>query len=62
MLPTPDYRNLLQWRPSVLTDENGVAEIPFSASDVNTEFVGLVEAVDGMGLIGAQTFTFRVLK
>ena len=60
--PTPDYRNLLQWRPAVLTDEDGVAEIPFAASDVNTEFVGLVEAVDGTGLIGAQTFTFRVLK
>ena len=60
--PTPDYRNLLQWRPAVLTDENGVAEIPFAASDVNTEFIGLVEAVDGMGLLGAQTFTFRIIK
>ena len=60
--PTPDYRNLLQWRPAVLTDENGVAEIPFAASDVNPEVVGLVEAVDGTGLIGAQTFTFRVIK
>ena len=60
--PTPDYRNLLQWRPAVLTDEDGVAEIPFAASDVNTEFVGLVEAVDGTGLIGAKTFTFRVIK
>ena len=60
--PTPDYRNLLQWRPAVLTDENGVAEILFAASDVNTEFVGLVEAVDGMGLMGAQTFNFRIIK
>ena len=60
--PTPDYRNLLQWKPSVLTDENGVAEIPFSASDVNTEFIGLVEAVDGTGLLGARTISFRVLK
>ena len=60
--PTPDYRNQLQWRPAVLTDENGVAEIPFAASDVNTEFVGLVEAVDGTGLLGAQIFTFRVMK
>ena len=60
--PTPDYRNLLQWRPAVLTDENGIAEIPFAASDVNTEFIGLVEAVDGMGLMGAQSFTFKVYK
>ena len=60
--PTPDYRNLLQWRPAVLTDENGVAEIPFAASDVNTEFIGLVEAIDGTGLLGAQVFTFKVIK
>ena len=60
--PTPDYRNILQWRPAVLTDENGMAEIPFAASDVNTEFIGIIEAVDGMGLLGCQTLTFRVIK
>ena len=60
--PTPDFRNLLQWKPAVLTDENGVAEISFGTSDVNTEFIGIIEAVDGTGLIGAQTFTFRVYK
>ena len=60
--PTPDYRNLLQWQPAVITNENGIAEIPFAASDVNTEFVGLVEAIDGTGLLGAQLFSFRVLK
>ena len=59
---TPDFRNLLQWQPAVLTDENGIAEIPFTASDVNTEFVGLVEAVDGTGLLGTQSFVFRVMK
>ena len=60
--PTPDSRSLLQWRPAVLTDENGIAEIPFAASDVYTEFIGLVEAVDGSGLLGAQVFSFRVFK
>ncbi len=60
--PNPDYRNLLQWQPAVLTDENGVAEVPFSASDVNTEFIGIIEAVDGLGLLGCRTFSFRVMK
>ena len=60
--PTPDPRNLLQWQPAVMTDENGIAEISFTASDVNTEFVGIVEAIDGSGLMGCQTFSFRVLK
>ena len=60
--PSPDPRNLLQWRPAVVTDENGVAEIPFAASDLNTEFVGIVEAIDGAGLMGCQMFSFRILK
>ena len=60
--PTPDYRNLLQWKPAVLTDENGVAEISFGTADVNTEFIGIVEALDGLGLVGCQTFTFRVFN
>lgn len=60
--PTSDYRNQLQWKPAVITDENGIAEISFAASDINTEFIGIIEAIDGMGLIGADTFTFRVFK
>ena len=59
---SPDPRNLLQWRPAVLTNENGEAEIPFTASDVNTEFIGIVEAIDGKGLMGCKKFSFRVLK
>ena len=43
-------------------DENGVAEITFAAFDVNTEFIGIVEAVDGLGAVGSQTFTIRVFK
>jgi len=58
----PDPRNLLQWQPEVITDNNGMAEIPFAASDINTEFIGVVEAIDGNGLMGCQTFTFRVFK
>ena len=57
----PDPRNLLQWQPEVITDNNGMAEVPFAASDINTEFVGIVEAIDGNGLMGCQTFNFRVM-
>ena len=58
----PDPRNTLKWAPAVMTDENGKAEVSFLASDVNTEFIGIVEAIDGSGLIGYQTFTFRVIR
>ena len=60
--PIADPRNLLQWQPQVITDENGNAEIPFAASDVNSEFIGIVEAIDGNGLMGYQTFNFQVFK
>ena len=60
--PMPDPRNLLQWLPAVLTNEKGETEISFNASDVNTEFIGIVEAIDGTGLMGCQTFTFRVIR
>ncbi len=59
---SPDPRNLLQWQPEVITDNNGVAEVSFAASDINTEFIGVVEAIDGSGLMGCKTFYFRVLK
>lgn len=60
--PTPDSRNSLQWKPAILTDENGKAEITFTASDVNTEFIGIIEAIDGTGLMGCQAFTFRIIR
>ena len=60
--PMLDPRNLLQWQPAVLTNEKGKTEISFNASDVNTEFIGIVEAIDGTGLMGCQTFTFRVIR
>lgn len=59
---SPDPRNLLQWQPEVITDSNGIVEIPLATSDLNKEFIGLVEAIDGTGLMGCQTFSFRVLK
>lgn len=62
MTPMPDARNTLQWKPAVLTDEKGKAEVSFTASDVNTEFIGVVEAIDGTGLLGYQTFTFRIIR
>lgn len=63
LAPTmPDPRNTLLWKPALLTDENGKAEVSFTASDVNTEFIGIVEAIDGEGLMGCQTFTFRVIR
>lgn len=58
----PDARNTLLWSPSVLTDKNGDAIVPFWTSDINTQFIGVVEGTDGLGLLGSNTFEFHVSK
>ena len=60
--PLLDARNTLLWSPSVLTDKNGDAIVPFRTSDINTQFVGVVEGTDGLGLLGSNTFEFHVSK
>lgn len=61
-LSTPDARNTLLWAPSVLTDEKGEASVSFYCSDINTEFIGVVEGVDGAGLLGSEKCSFRVVR
>lgn len=59
---TPDARNTLLWAPSVITDEKGEAEVQFYCSDINAEFIGVVEGVDGAGLLGNANCEFRVIR
>lgn len=58
----PDARNTLLWAPSVVTDEKGEATVSFYCSDINTGFVGIVEGVDGTGLLGTAKCEFRVMR
>ena len=60
--PLPDARNVLLWKPDIVTDEKGVAEVEFFCSDINTSFVGVVEGTDGLGNLGTSQCEFRVLK
>ncbi len=61
-LSTPDARNTLLWKPSVITDEKGEAEVTFFCSDINTGFIGVAEGVDGTGLLGSGKCEFRVIR
>ncbi len=61
-LSTPDARNTLLWDPSVITNEKGEAEVHFYCSDINTGFIGIVEGVDGNGLLGNANCEFRVIR
>lgn len=58
----PDARNTLLWAPTVVTNEKGEASVSFYCSDINTGFIGIVEGVDGVGLLGNANCEFRVLR
>lgn len=58
----PDARNTLLWAPSIVTDEKGEATVSFYCSDINTGFTGVVEGVDGKGLLGTAKCEFRVMR
>ena len=60
--PFPDARNTLLWAPSVITDDKGEATVAFYCSDINTAFIGFVEGVNGIGLLGTAKCEFNVLK
>ena len=62
LLPMPDARNVLMWKPDIITDENGCAEVEFFCSDINTGFVGVIEGTDGTGSLGTSQCEFRVMK
>ena len=38
--PLPDARNVLLWKPDIITDEKGEAEVEFFCSDINTKLYG----------------------
>ncbi|WP_281336178.1 hypothetical protein [Flavobacterium eburneipallidum] len=59
---SPDYRNTLFWKSDIITDINGEATVDFFCSDINSLFIGNIEGVDSDGLLGANTFEFKVKK
>lgn len=58
----PDARNVLLWKPDIITDEQGKAKVDFFCSDINTIFIGIIEGTDGTGGLGTFQCEFRVLK
>ncbi len=58
----PDARNTLLWAPKLITDTKGEATLSFFSSDINTEFLGIIEGVSADGLLGLGGFEFMVRK
>lgn len=55
-----DFRNTLFWKPDVVTNENGTAEIEFYTSDVNSVFRINAEGISSNGLLGGNANEFKV--
>lgn len=57
----PDFRNLLYWNPSVVTDVQGKATISFWTSDIRSGYEIVVEGISAGGRIisSAKVFTVR---
>jgi hypothetical protein len=58
----PDFRNTLLWEPSIFTNYKGEATLSFYCSDINTDFIGIIEGAGGEGLLGTHYFKFKVRK
>ncbi len=56
----PDQRYLLYWNPSVMTDDQGKAQVTFYTSDVSGNYKVVVEGLDKKGEAGSNTTSFEV--
>lgn len=56
----PDMRNVLYWNPRVITDARGIAEIPFSTSDIPGTYLISIDGIDNEGNVGSQRMMFTV--
>lgn len=55
-----DNRNVLLWKPEIITDKNGEATIHFFCSDIRSRFIGVIEGIGEQGLPGVNKFSFNV--
>jgi len=56
----PDRRNLLFWKPDIVTNEEGVAEVEFSTSEESGTYRVVIEGISEDGIPGYSTVTFEV--
>lgn len=57
----PDFRNTLLWKPNIITDKNGKAIVRFYCSGLDAKFLGEIEGLNYNGLLGSETFEFKVI-
>jgi hypothetical protein len=58
----PDQRTLLQWSPKLKLNSNGNAKVEFYTSDVEGDFIAVVEGISADGIPGSGFFKFSVKR
>jgi hypothetical protein len=58
----PDLRSLLYWNPAITTNEDGKAQCDFFTSDVEGNFMIVVEGITADGKPGSSKYTFSVKR
>lgn len=58
----PDFRNLLYWKPEILTDDKGFSKLSFFSSDKKGKFIVVIEGLAPNGLAGSKVISFDVTK
>jgi hypothetical protein len=58
----PDFRNVLQWKPSIQLNGNNKTTIEFYTSDLPGKYAVVVQGLSQNGLCGSKIITFEVKK
>jgi len=58
--PVPDYRNVLQWSPELISGQNGKKQVSFYTADLKGKFAVVVEGISPEGLAGSAITSFQV--
>lgn len=56
----PDFRNTLFWKPDLLTNKDGKAQVAFFTSDESSDFTIVVEGISSDGKTGYSSASFSV--
>jgi hypothetical protein len=57
----PDFRNVLDWSPEILTDRNGKSQVRFFTSDVKGRFAVVIQGIDFNGHPGKSIIHLNVV-
>ena len=58
----PDFRNVLYWSPSIITDAQGKGTFSFFTSDFEGAYIGVINGLSENGVPGRASFTFEVKR